>query len=233
MAGYWLLEGGAEFGGQMSAPDRRALELAGRPDAAVCIIPTAAAPDHNDLRAGQNGARWFRQLGAARVTAVPLVDAASANDPSIAADLRDARLIYLLGGFPHYLGRVLARSASWQAMVDAHARGAVVGGSSAGAMVLCEHYYDPETQRVQPGLGAIPHACVIPHHDRLGESWVGPLTDALPGALLIGIDEQTGMLDDAPGGAWTVYGKGAVTLYQGGEPSVYRAGERLVLSDGA
>ena len=55
MQGYLLLEGGAEFGGQMSEPDRRAIELAGGPSAQISIIPTAAAPDNNHQRAGRNG----------------------------------------------------------------------------------------------------------------------------------------------------------------------------------
>ena len=47
MTGILLLAGGAEFGGQMSEPDLRAIELAGGFDAPICIIPTAAAPDRN------------------------------------------------------------------------------------------------------------------------------------------------------------------------------------------
>ena len=61
--GYIVLEGGAEFGGEMAAPDRRALELAGGLDVPVSIIPTAAAPDNNHQRAGENGKRWFQSLG--------------------------------------------------------------------------------------------------------------------------------------------------------------------------
>ena len=57
MQGYLLLEGGAEFGGRMSEPDRRAIELAGGPGAPISIIPTAAAPDNNHQRAGRNGVR--------------------------------------------------------------------------------------------------------------------------------------------------------------------------------
>jgi cyanophycinase len=62
VAGYLVLEGGAEFGGHMAEPDRRAIELAGGLDAAICIIPTAAAPDSNHERAGRNGQRWFQGL---------------------------------------------------------------------------------------------------------------------------------------------------------------------------
>src|SRR5437879_10015760 len=79
MAGYLLLEGGAEFGGQMAVPDRRALELAGGFESRISIIPTAAAPDNNFLRAGNNGVRWFRSLGATHVESLPVIDTASAN----------------------------------------------------------------------------------------------------------------------------------------------------------
>lgn len=58
--GNLLLEGGAEFGGQMSSPDLRAIELAGGFDAPICILPTAAAPDNNHKRAGENGVRWLK-----------------------------------------------------------------------------------------------------------------------------------------------------------------------------
>src|SRR6185295_18070760 len=99
MAGYILLEGGAEFGGRMAEPDRRAIELAGGPHARVSIIPTAAAPDHNHERAGGNGVRWFQSLGARNVAALLLIDRASAERADIAGALRESRLIYLLGGF--------------------------------------------------------------------------------------------------------------------------------------
>ncbi len=93
--GYILLAGGAEFGGQMAIPDTEALAAAGGPAAPVVIIPAAAAPDRNDVRAGQNGVRWFQGLGAERVEALPLVDRASADDPAIAVRLRRAGLIDL------------------------------------------------------------------------------------------------------------------------------------------
>jgi hypothetical protein len=35
----------------------------------------------------------------------------------------------------------------------------------------------------------------------------------LPETVLIGIDEETGILNDEPDGMWQVYGKGDVTLY--------------------
>jgi cyanophycinase len=227
--GHILLEGGAEFHGAMARPDRRAIELAGGADAPVGIIPTAAAPDNNHRRAGGNGIRWFRRLGATHVTLVPLVDRPSADDPALAAAVRPLRLIYLLGGFPHYLGQTLAGSRCWEAMLEAYRGGAVLGGSSAGAMVLCQHYYDPDAGRIADGLNLIPRACIIPHHNRFGQGWAAQLVAMLPTDVIIGIDEQTGLLDDRADGRWTVYGKGAVTLYAAGQARTLPAGETLLL----
>ena len=227
--GYVLLEGGAEFGGRMAEPDARAIALAGGPDAPIAIIPTAAAPDNNYARAGGNGVRWFRSLGARTVAAVPLIDRASANDPAVVAALRSARLLYLLGGFPHYLGQTLQGSLAWQAARDAYAEGAVLAGSSAGAMVLCSHYFDPQGNRVQPGLGLVPHSCVLPHHNTFGKGWAARLAAQVPGVALIGIDERTGMIDDGPDGAWRVYGQGHITLYRAGQVVIYPAGQTFML----
>ena len=228
MAGYLLLEGGAEFGGKMADPDRRAMELAGGSDALISIIPTAAAPDNNHQRAGGNGVRWFRGLGATHVELLPLVDKASANDAHIVESLAQSRLIYMLGGFTGHLGETLKDSASWQAMLTAYEAGAVIAGSSAGAMVMCQYYYDPAHRHIVEGLGLLPNTCVLPHHNTFGKGWAAQMSRLLPNAVLLGIDERTGMLDDGQAGkkiGWHVYGQGAVTLYRNGKPTIYHTGE--------
>ena len=226
-----LLEGGAEFGGRMSEPDRQALDRAGGPDSRVAILPTAAAPDRNHERAGRNGLRWFGSLGATNLDLVPVIDRVSADDAALAARVSSARLIYMLGGFPGFLASTLTGSRVWQAALDAYAQGAVLGGSSAGAMVLCQYLYDPERSQVVPGLGVLPNACVLPHHNGFGRSWAPRLREALPGALLIGIDEQTGLLGD-PASSWTVSGAGKVTLYRANSTQEYSSGEEFTLNAG-
>ncbi len=230
MPGIILLEGGAEFGGRMSVPDRRAIELAGGLDAPLCVIPAAAALDNNHARAGQNALRWFSSLGARQVSVLPLIDRTSADDPQIAAALEASRLVYMLGGFPGYLAETLKGSVSWGAMLRAYQSGAVLGGSSAGAMVLCQYLYDPESRAVVEGLGLLPNACLLPHHNNFGQSWASNLSAWLPGVMLVGIDERTGMLDDAGDGCWRVYGQGNVTLYQRGQVAVHASGESFSLS---
>jgi len=222
-----LLEGGAEFGGAMRAPDLQAIELAGGLDEPIRIIPTAAAPDKNHLRAGRNGIRWFESLGARDVSAVPLIDQQSANDPAVVDALCTAKLIYMLGGFTHYLAQTLLGSNAWRAVLDAWENGAVIAGSSAGAMVMCETYYDPGTGRVEEGLNLVPSTCVLPHHNTFGKNWARKLSQLLPDVTLLGIDEETGMLMDGEG--WQVLGGGAVTLYRNGNKERFETGQHFNL----
>jgi cyanophycinase len=225
--GYLVLQGGSEFGGQMRASDLRAMALAGGGDAPVAIVPAAAAPDGNHLRAGQNGRRWFQMLGARNVIVSPLVDLASADDPEVAAGLGRSRLIYLLGGFPEYLAAVLQGSAGWKAIREALAEGAVLAGSSAGAMVLGDFFYDPRSQNLVKGLGLLGATRIIPHFNSFGRTWLGRLQKELPSVRLIGIDEETGLINDGPAGTWSVYGAGAVVIYRGGQTERYGEGQRM------
>lgn len=155
------------------------------------------------------------KTGATDVAALPLVDRSTAEDPEITRELIRSRLIYLLGGFTHYLAQTLIHTSAWAAVLSAYRSGAVIAGSSAGAMVLCEYYYNHSSNMILKGLDLVPGVCVIPHHDTFGKNWTMPLTRQLPDVTLIGIDEQTGMIDDGPEGRWQVYGNGCITLYWG------------------
>jgi cyanophycinase len=235
--GYLLLEGGAEFSGRMSEPDLLAIKLAGGVDAPICIIPAAAAPDKNHNRAGNFGLHWFLQLGAKQVFISGVIDKKTANDTALAKQIRASKLIYMLGGFTHYLGETLKDSLCWSAALEAYQNGAVIAGSSAGAMVMCEYYYDPSSRKVERGLNLVPNTCVLPHHNTFGKNWAGELRKALPDVTLLGIDERTGMLSTdsatdsrtATGVEWEVHGGGGVTLYRGESTVSYGRGETFSL----
>jgi cyanophycinase len=225
--GYLVLEGGAEFNGRMREADLKAMELAGGFDAPIRIIPTAAAPDNNHQRAGNHGIRWFQSLGAKDVQAVPLISRIRAEDTKLAQSLRDAKLIYMLGGFPHYLGQTLKASLAWEGVLDAYRNGAVIAGSSAGAMVICQFYYDPGAKRIHEGLNLVPDSFVLPHHNTFGKSWASSLLKKHPTVTLIGIDEQTGMVNDGENGSWTVHGRGSVTLYRDNQVETHQTGSHF------
>ena len=227
--GHILLEGGAEFDGQMAEPDRQAIMLAGGFDVPIRIIPAAAAPDNNYQRAGRNGVGWFRRLGATNASALPLIDGPSADLPELAEALATSKLIYLLGGFPQYLAKSLNGSRSWQAILSAYQSGAVVAGSSAGAMVLCQYFFDPVKAKVVEGLNLVEHICVLPHHNTFGKDWFPLMKHQLPDIIFLGIDEQTGTLSDAARKNWRVYGKGNITRYHRGRVDKFRTGQAFDL----
>jgi len=129
----------------------------------------------------------------------------------------------MLGGFTGYLGETLKESAAWEAVLEAYRGGAIVAGSSAGAMVMCEFYYDLNRGQVIEGLNLVPNSIVLPHHNTFGKSWASRLLEIVE-VTLIGIDEQTGMIDDGAR-TWTVYGRGGVTLYQNRQVETYEAGK--------
>lgn len=210
--GYILLAGGGEFGGKMADVDKRAIILAGGAAAQIDIIPAAAAPDQNHLRAGANGVAWFKRLGATRVTSQPLIDHQSAQNKQLANMLDNSRLLYLLGGFPGHLADSLRNTRCWQSMLNAWRHGAVLGGSSAGAMILTDHFYDPRQDRIVTGLGLLPDLCIIPHYGKFAKNWTGRLKNLLPHSRLLGIDEETGIINDGEAKSWKVYGRGNVYL---------------------
>jgi hypothetical protein len=59
-SGSLLLEGSAEFNGQLRVPDLMAIGQAGGAQVLIRIIPTAAGPDNRQACGGENNVRWFR-----------------------------------------------------------------------------------------------------------------------------------------------------------------------------
>jgi cyanophycinase len=121
----------------------------------------------------------------------------------------------------------LRGSLVWQTMLGAWRGGAVLAGSSAGAMVLCAAMWDPYAHRIETALGVVHDAAVIPHH-RAGSEWVKPLCEALGQDLtLLGIAEHTDLIWD--GSTWRVAGPGDVTVYWRGQATVHRADDTCAL----
>ncbi|MCP4747010.1 MAG: type 1 glutamine amidotransferase-like domain-containing protein [Desulfobacteraceae bacterium] len=228
--GYLVLEGGAEFTGAMKAPDLRALDLAGGLNAKVGVICAAAVPDNNHEHAAKNAVRWFSELGAQNVRVMPLVDRFSADDASVTEKLESLNFIYLLGGAANYLANCLHGSSAMDAIAKVLAAGGVLCGSSAGAMVLGPNYFDAAQGCLNNGLGFLDNVCIVPHHDTFGRLWLKPLKKLLPWTVLIGIDEQTGLINDAGKGRWTVYGQGQVTLYWGENQSSFNEHQAIYIA---
>lgn len=221
MRGPVALVGSGEFTAAMAAVDGDLLAATGRDRPRVAILPTASWPDGRTVfeRWAELGSHHFGGLGA-EVEAVLLRDRGDADDDAHAQALSEADLIYLSGGKPDHLLRSLQGSAAWAAIDAAHARGAVLAGCSAGAMVLAGRQVAfrggklPFPLRWADAFGVVPGAAVIPHYDAMPEAIVATLTLQAPaGVVVLGIDEETALV--GRDGAWQVRGRGRVTVWRG------------------
>ena len=230
MSGPVALHGGAEFlsGDEPFIAALLVLAAArvgvGRP-IRVAIVPTAAARNRPDLAAAHGVAAYARVADGLGVHVdageVRVVDAASAIDTDLAAGLAEADIVHFPGGDPDLIPAILPGSVAWAAIRGAHAGGAVLAGSSAGAMALATWCWTPTGGA--PGLGVVAGLLVVPHAD--APRW----TDALerfgnwaPAGLgAIGLGEQTGIVTEDVDGAgngpdgrrvirWRVVGPGEV-----------------------
>src|SRR4051812_40490723 len=98
----------------------------------IAILPTASA----DTLTGTAYQAIFDGLGARAVDVLPIYRRRDADDPEVAKVFESATGIFLTGGDQNKILSVLEGSEALAAIHNAHGRGAVVGGTSAGAAAL-------------------------------------------------------------------------------------------------
>ena len=215
MSGVLALIGGDEFREGCADFDRELLAASGGTD--VLVLPTAAAYEHPQ-RAVDSASAHFSSLGGT-VTACMVLTRRDAFDDAHVEAVRSSRFTYLTGGSPMHLVSVLKETPLWEALVGAWDDGAVLAGSSAGAMVLCDPMVDPRGGAFTLGLGLVAQLALIPHHERWSEEKAKRTIDLAREALPIaGIDSQTALLRD-PDGSWRAAGAGEVVVFRDGEKS--------------
>ena len=231
----WRSSAPANSSPAMPGFDAGLLAATGRSRPRVAILPTASYPDGEDVfsRWAAMGVAHFEALGA-EVEPVLVRDRDAADDPAAAQAIGEADLIYLSGGKPAHLMAALDGTAVGMALADAHERGVMVAGCSAGAMVLAGHAFGfrlrvaPWPLRWRRGMGFVPGASVIPHYDAWPEALSALIALQAPrGSIVIGIDEDTAVVGQD--GAWQVHGRSRVTVWRGRHRERYRTGETFRL----
>jgi cyanophycinase-like exopeptidase len=222
MPGPIVLVGSGEFTPAMEAIDRDLLAAVGRSRPRVAIVPTASWPDGEEafLRWTEQGRVHFAGLGA-EVEGVDLRTREDAFDAACAQAIGEADLVYLSGGKPGHLLQVLAASPAGEALLGVAARGGIVAGCSAGAMVLAARQPRLGGRRFfrfptgwQDGLDLVPRTAVLPHYDAFPEPLAVAVVLAAPrGTIVLGIDEETALI--GRDGTWQVRGRGRVTVWRG------------------
>jgi cyanophycinase len=206
------LVGSGEYLPPMEPVDRELLSRFGASPRVVCL-PTAAGREGPE-RIGywsRLGVNHFTRLGA-RAEAAPVIDRASANDPVLAAAIAAADLVYLSGGKPDHLYRALADSPAWDAIRSVLARGGLLAGCSAGAMILGTKFFGFPGWNA--GFNLVPGVTVIPHFDEIPSVMIRSVR-LLAGRdlTLVGIEGNTALVQD--GGQYEVLGAGGVTVWNG------------------
>lgn len=214
MSGVVALVGGGEW--QDGCTFDRALLDDSKADE-VLILPTAAAYEHPD-RAVATAQAYFAKLGT-KARGLDVLRRPDADDGANAEAVRAARFVYLSGGSPLHLRSVLKESKVWDALVAAWQDGAVIAGSSAGAMALTDPMVDPRGGAFTIGLGLIEQLAVVPHfnswsHDKAHRT----ITLATKGLPIACVPEQTALIRGGDG-TWRADGVGEVTVYVNGEPA--------------
>jgi cyanophycinase len=212
MTGVLALLGGGEWR-EGCTFDRDLLEASGADE--VLVLPTAAAYEAPD-KVIANATRWFAGLGAG-VRGLDVLERHDALEPDNAEAVRDARFVYLAGGSPLHLRSVLKESAVWEALTAAWHDGAVVAGSSAGAMVLCDPMVDPRGGAFTVGLGMVENLAVVPHAPAEGflREHERTIDLATPGLVVVGIAEETALIRDEHG-TWRRDGAGTAIVWRDG-----------------
>ena len=215
------LVGGDEFRRGCEAMDEAILRTTSKAIPVALIMPTAAAFENPSL-AADNGVEYFKALGA---DARPLMvlDRSDAESHEMALEVESADVVYLTGGSPIHLLETLRESAVLAATLKVLERGAVLAGSSAGAMVMGSWMRFREWR---PALEIADGIASLPHHERSDPNTVSrEIRDGAPDSLsvVLGIDGRSGVISGSDG--WTVLGAGHVTVYRKGGWERLRSGD--------
>ena len=225
MIGNIALVGGEEFRPGCEKMDGALLNATGVRSPRVLVVPTAAAFE-NPYKAARNGVNYFSDLGA-NASSLMVLDSVSADDERILTPVDDAHIIYFTGGDPRYLLATLTESLFLNKLKYAHQQGAILVGSSAGAMVLGSWM---KLGGWVEALGIADGFAVIPHYEDGGPTKMAKGLEDTPYSdlVILGIDSKVCCF--GLGLEWEVIGTGSVTVYSGTRHQKYHNGQSMFLS---
>jgi cyanophycinase len=224
-AGTLLLVGGGPTQGDVNAEFVR---LAGGASAHIVVIPAAGVdPGHDAEALASDG--WAHALGVPRVTVMHTTSRREADSEAFVRPLRAATGVWLPGG---EAGRILVSylgTRTERELLAVLARGGVVGGTSAGALVwgsVCQVFRAPANgSPFMMGdanalllddphsvcFGALRQVVIAPHFSEFHmQASLAKTIAAQPQLLGIGIDEATAL--EVHGTMGSVLGRGHVTI---------------------
>src|SRR3954452_25571002 len=219
--GPLMIIGGAEDKLRKRTILKDFVTAAGGSDARIVVIPAASSLGDEVVEVYD---ALFRRLGAGEVIACRAESREEAHDPDLVKLVDEATGVFMTGGNQLKLSAVICGTPVGDAVVRAHQRGAVVGGTSAGASIQSSHMVafgsggaTPKQRMTQvaAGLGLLDTTVIDQHFDqrnRYGRLLM--IVAQSPQLLGIGVDEDTcatvTVEDDHE--ILRVTGRGAVTI---------------------
>lgn len=196
---------------------REFVRLAGGTRARIAVL-TAATSLPGEV--GETYIGVFERLGAADVQVVDTRHREDADDRDLLNVVERASGIFFTGGDQARIIECVKGTKLDVAIRQRHAKGVVVGGTSAGAAMMpdvmivegdSETNPRPNVVEMGEGMGFLPGLVLDQHFAQRGR--LGRLLSALliePSILGVGIDENTAIV--VQGGEFVVVGEGAVTV---------------------
>jgi cyanophycinase len=201
----------------------RFVQLAGDDHARIAVISTASS-------LGDAATELYRQIfarvgvGVAHVTGLRPETREDANDPRTIEAIKGVTGIFMTGGNQLRLSSVIGGTKLGAAILDAHGRGVVVAGTSAGASAVATHMMAFGSSGATPkhrmanvsvGLGLVVNVVVDQHFEqrtRLGRLLA--VVAQSPSLIGLGLDEDTAAIIDG-NDVLEVIGRGSVTIVDG------------------
>ena len=160
-----------------------------------------------------------RMFGVKHVTVLHTRDRNTANSETFVAPLRKANGVWLSSGNPGRFANAYLDTLTQKEISAVLARGGVVGGNSAGAIIQGSY-----TVRGRPdkpilmakgherGFGFLENVAINPHlTEAMRDAELVNVVDAYPKLLGIGIDEKAALI--VTGDRFEVIGEGRVAIY--------------------
>ena len=208
--------GGAEDRVGKAVVLRRFVRLAGGRRSRIVIIPTASSFQDEVVEAYTE---VFTRLGAQHLSVVNPEDRQEAHDPQAVGLIDQATGIFMSGGSQLKLSQRLPGTPLGEAIHRAHDRGAVVGGTSAGASIMSQFMISMGDEGITPrqrhsqlsaGLGLLEGVIIDQHFgQRARYGRLMSMVAGSPNLIGIGIDEDTA-IEVHDRSTFVVHGRGAV-----------------------
>lgn len=188
MSGWILASGGNEFSSSYQQADLAALEK--RTDKSSALLVVVTAPFPTQELAYKTAQKHFNSLGIKTLMS-PILSDKDLTTENI-SQLENSSAIYFAGGTPSRLVEAFIDTDAEAAIQNALLNGAVLMGSSAGAMLFGSRVVMPGGKDIGRGLNILKNQIILAHFNKPWPSWVKQFTEQ--DFEILGLSEGSSLL---------------------------------------